>query len=307
MRKAFINALMKIAEKDKRIFLLTGDLGFSFLEDFKKRFPGRFFDVGVAEQNMIGIAAGLALTGKIVFAYSIVPFITMRCFEQIRNDLCFQDLNVKLIGIGGGVAYGTAGPTHHATEDVAVMRSLVNMTVITPGDPVESEMAFNYAMEHNGPVYIRLGKGNEPAVHSSKNIDISKGLVIDNGKDLTIIVSGSLLNAAKQVSLLLKKCGISVRLISMPMIKPLDDKAILESASKTKAIFTIEEHGIIGGLAEAVCSVLARSRKKVLFKAFALPDEYSKLVGSQAHILEKRGLSAGKITKEILKIWRKNK
>ena len=304
MRKTFINSLQALAEKDKRIFLLTGDLGFSVLERFKEKYPDRFFDVGIAEQNMIGIAAGLALTGKIVFTYSIVPFVTMRCFEQIRNDLCFQNLNVKLIGIGGGVAYGTSGPTHHSTEDVAVMRSLVNMTVITPGDPVETEIAIKYAVKHSGPVYVRLGKGNEPAVHTSKKLDIRKGIVIENGKDLTIIVSGGLLNTAKQVTSALIKYGLSVRLISMPMIKPLDNKAVLESAARTKAIFTIEEHGIIGGLADAVCGILARSNHNVLFEAFALPDKYSKLVGSQDYILEKQGLSAEKILNRILKKWR---
>jgi transketolase len=303
MRKAFISALHDLAGKDKKIFLLTGDLGFSFLETFQKDYPDRFFDVGIAEQNMIGIAAGLALTGKIAFAYSIVPFVTMRCFEQIRNDLCFQNLNVKLIGIGGGVAYGTAGPSHHATEDVAVMRSLVNMTVITPGDPIESEMAIKYAAQHDGPVYVRLGKGNEPAVHSSKKMDIRKGIVIEDGKDLTIIVSGGLLNSAKQVTSALVKQGLSVRLISMPMIKPLDEKAVLVSAARTKAIFTIEEHGIIGGLADAVGSVLARSDKKVLFEPFALPDKYNTFIGSQDYLLDKHGLSAAKISKKILKIW----
>jgi len=150
MRKAFINTLIKEAEKDKRIFLLTGDLGFSVLEEFQKKFPDRFFDMGVAEQNMIGVAAGLALSGKIVFAYSIVPFVTMRCFEQIRNDLCYQNLNVRLIGIGGGVAYGTAGATHYALEDVSIMRSLVNMTVISPGDPKETEMAVRFSIKHKG-------------------------------------------------------------------------------------------------------------------------------------------------------------
>ena len=239
MRKAFIDTLIKLAEKDKRIFLLSGDLGFSVLEPFKEKFTDRFFNMGVAEQNMIGVAAGLALSGKIVFVYSIVPFVTMRCFEQIRNDLCFQNLNVRLVGVGGGVAYGTAGATHHALEDIAIMRSLVNMTVIAPGDPKETEMTINASLKHSGPIYIRLGKGNEPVVHTAQNFEIGKGIVLKKGKDVTIIACGSMLFTAQQIEKELEKNNLSVNLISMPTVKPLDKEIILKSAHQTKAIFTI--------------------------------------------------------------------
>lgn len=304
MRKAFIGTLVDLAENDKRIFLLTGDLGFSFLEQFQKKFPDRFLNMGVAEQNMIGVAAGLGLSGKIVFVYSIIPFITTRCFEQIRNDLCFQNLNVRLIGVGGGFAYGPAGSTHHAIEDVAIMRSLVNMTVITPGDPKETQMAIRASMGFQGPIYIRLGKGNEPVIHSSLSFKIGKGIVLENGKDIAIIASGSILLTAKQVTDVLKEKKISVCLISMPTIKPLDNEIILESAKKTKAIFTIEEHSIVGGLGSAVSEVLAESKYKVLCKRFGLGDEHNKLVGSQKYLLEKTGLSVEHIVKTILSMYK---
>lgn len=300
MRKAFISTLIRLAKKDKRIFLLTGDLGFSFLEEFRDEFPDRFFNMGVAEQNMIGVAAGIALSGKIVFVYSIVPFVTMRCFEQIRNDLCYHKLNVRIIGIGGGLAYGAAGFTHHAVEDIAIMRSLVNMTVIAPGDSKETEAAVEKSIEYKGPVYIRLGKGSETAIHSKLKFDIGRGILLNDGKDITIITSGSMLSTAKLVCEELNKKKISVRLISMPTIKPLDERIILKSAKNTEAIFTIEEHSLIGGLGSAIAEILAENRTKIYFKRIALPDTYLKETGSQDYLQRRLGLSVECIVKNIL-------
>lgn len=301
MRKAFINALIDLANKDKRIFLLTGDLGFSFLEEFERKFPDRFINMGVAEQNMIGVSAGLALSGKIVFVYSIASFVTMRCFEQIRNDLCHQNLNVRIIGIGGGVAYGPAGMTHHSTEDIAIMRSLANMTVISPGDPIEAELAIKQTIRQKGPVYIRLSKGGESIIHSKGNFNIYKGTLLERGNLATIIVSGAMLLTAKKVSEELKRRDFPVRLISMPVIKPLDEKAVRDSARLTGAIFTIEEHGLTGGLGTAVAEILAETGFKGVYKKFALPDTYNAFIGSQKYLLEKNGLSADKIVIDILK------
>lgn len=307
MRKAFIETLLDIAASDETVFLLTGDLGFSVLEPFSERFPERFYDAGVAEQNMIGVASGLALSGKTVFVYSIVPFITMRCFEQIRNNVCFQNLNVKLIGIGGGVVYGTSGTTHYALEDIAIMRSLVNMSVIVPADPLEAAAAVRAATTTKGPVYIRLSKGNEPALHTSLNFNIGKAIVISNGSDLTIISCGSILQTAALVAQRLQQTGLSVSLISMPTVKPLDKEAIVNAAQQTKAIFTIEEHSEIGGLGSAVSEVIAELDTKVLFKKFAVADKYYREIGSQKYILERSGLTENTITEEIVKRYRKCK
>lgn len=302
MRQAFINSLIKLAEKDKSIFLLTGDLGFSVLEKFRDKFPRRFIDMGVAEQDMIGVAAGLSLSGKKVFIYSIIPFLTMRCFEQIRNDLCYQNLDVILIGVGEGLSYGSAGPTHHALCDIAIMRALPNMKVFAPGDPFETERIVKIATFSQGPSYIRLGKSHEPKVYSeSLHFDVSEGIVLKNGNDITIFTTGNMLYNAKLVVDKLLKKNIDVRLVSMPTIKPLDREVVLKAAEETKAIFTIEEHSPIGGLGSAVADILAESNYNILFRKIALPDKFCKIVGSQEYLREENGLSVTKIENYILK------
>ena len=286
MRQAFINTLIKLAKKDNRVFLLTGDLGFSVLENFREKFPKRFFNMGVAEQNMIGVAAGLALSGKIVFVYSIVPFLTMRCFEQIRNDLCYQNLNVKLVGTGGGLSYGSLGSTHHALCDIAIMRALPNMKVLAPGDPFEAERVAEIAAFSEGPAYIRLGKNNEPKVHlKSLSFDIGQGIVLRNGNDITIFATGNMLYSAKLVVDKLLVKNIDARLVSMPTIKPLDKNIILKAAKETKAIFTIEEHSLIGGLGSAVAEILsANNVNNIIFKGIGVNDEYPRVVGGQNYL-----------------------
>lgn len=306
MRTAFINTLCQLAEKDKKIFLLTGDLGFSILERFRDRFPNRFINAGVAEANMIGVAAGLALSGKIIFVYSIVPFLTMRCFEQVRNDLCQQRVNVKLVGIGGGLSYGAAGPTHHSIEDIAIMRALPNMVVLCPGDPVETELSIKSVVLYQGPAYIRLGKSNEPEVHfNTPNFKIGRGITIKNGSDITIIATGNMLYTAREVTNGLEKNGFSIRLISMHTIKPLDKNIIMRAAQETKAIFTIEEHNIIGGLGSAAAEVLGESNYKILFRRIGLFDQYLRAVGSQMYLRKKSGLSVERIVSNILTLFKR--
>lgn len=308
MREAFINTLIELAEKDERIFLITCDLGFSVLEKFAEKFPKRFLNIGVAEANAIGVSAGLALAGKIVFTYSIPPFITMRCFEQIRNDLCLQNLNVKLIGVKGGLSYGLAGPTHHSLIDIAIMRALPNMIVICPGDPLETKEAIKKSVAHQGPVYLRLAGSKEPNIHQQTPVfEIGKGIVITNGNDITIMTTGNMLYSAKQVADKLTSKRIKCRLISMPFIKPIDKEIILKAARETKVIFTIEEHSFIGGLGSAVAEILAESENKVSFKRIALPDSFCKEIGSQEYLREKAGLSIEKITNNILENYGKRK
>lgn len=304
MRIAFINALVDLAEKDRDIFLLTGDLGFSVLERFQGKFPDRYFDMGVAEANMVGVAAGLALSDKTVFVYSIVPFATMRCFEQVRNDLCYQNLNVKIIGIGGGLAYDAQGATHHAIEDIAIMRSLPNMCVICPGDDIETKYAVEAALKRKGPVYVRLDKSNIN-VHKSSKIDfkIGKGIVLKKGKDLAILATGNMLESAKAVAARLEREGISAGVVSMHTIKPLDVELVKELAYSGKPIFTIEEHNIIGGLGSAVSEVLAELDCKVRFKRIGIPDKYSYIVGCQKYLREQFGIGEDNIYKIIKEKW----
>ena len=183
MRTAFIKTLTELAKKDKSIYLLTGDLGFSVFEEFKKKFPDRFINCGVAEQNMMGVAAGLAMNRKKVVVYSIIPFVTMRCFEQVRNDVCLQNLDVKIVGVGGGMSYGQQGLTHHAIDDIAVMRSLLNIRIIVPADPIETELAVKSMLKINGPVYLRLEKSEEENIHSKPfNYKIGEIYEIKKGK-----------------------------------------------------------------------------------------------------------------------------
>ncbi len=263
MRTAFINTLCELAEQDERIWLLTGDLGYSVLEIFAERFPNRFVNIGVAEQNMMGVAAGLALCGKIIFVYSIANFPVMRCLEQLRNDVCYHNLNVKIVAVGGGFAYGTAGYTHHAVEDLAVMRSLPNMTVVAPADPVETRLAMQSIVQWPGPVFLRLGKANEPTIYVVEpDFQVGRAIVLREGTTLTLISTGAMLKTALAVADLLSDEGFSVMLMSLHTLKRLDDEAILRAARQTEWVFTIEEHARHGGLGSAVAEVIASSKGK---------------------------------------------
>jgi transketolase len=297
MRTAFIETLCDLASQDERIWLLTGDLGYSVLERFAERFPGRFVNVGVAEQNMMGVAAGLALCGKIVFTYSIANFPTMRCLEQIRNDVCHHNLNVKIVAVGGGLAYGAAGYTHYAVEDLAVMRALPNIAVIAPGDPVESRCATRAVAAHPGPCYLRLGKGGEPVIHSSQpSFQIGKAIMIQFGTDLTLISTGGVLELAVKAARELVRENRSIQVLSMPSIQPLDDTAVLDAACRTNAIVTVEEHGP-GGLASAVAEVLTRTGRPIRFAGLGLPRETPSVAGSQAALRAQHGLTVANIVK----------
>ncbi len=302
MRTTFVKTLEKLAENDSSIFLLTGDLGFRLFDRFRDAYPQRFLDVGVAEANMVGVAAGLALSGKNVYCYSIATFLTTRCLEQIRIDLCYQNLNVKLIGVGAGWSYGLEGMTHHAIEDISIMRSLPNMTVVAPGDPLEAGAVITESAIYKGPLYIRLGRDNDPQVHKGiPNFKIGKGIIINKGSDLTIIATGTMLHAARIVLDILASKGLSATLISLHTIKPLDVNLIQKCAKESKVIFTIEEHSIIGGLGSAVAEILMESGYRGLFRRIAIPDKYCSDIGGAEYLREKHGLTPETITNRILR------
>jgi len=243
MRNTFINCLIKQAENDKRIFLITPDMGFSVLEAFREKFPDRFLNSGIAEQNTIGVAAGLALSGKIVYVYSIIPFVTMRCFEQVRVDLAYMNTNVRIVGVGAGYGYGPAGSTHHAIEDIAIMRALPNMTVCCPGDPIEVRELINASFDHYGPIYFRLGKNGDPQIHKT-DIKIRLGdiVCINSGKDAYLLATSTMLIQAKRWVKEWEDEGFLVSLFSIPTIKPIDKEAIFGIFSKNKPIVLLEEH-----------------------------------------------------------------
>lgn len=309
MRTAFIRTLEELASQDERIHLVVGDLGYSVIENFRSRFPDRFTNAGVAEQNMTGIAAGMALCGKIVFTYSIANFPTLRCLEQIRNDVCYHKANVKVVAVGGGLAYGTLGISHYGSEDIAILRSLPNMVVVAPGDPIEAKLATEAIVEHSGPCYLRLAKAGEPTIHAEDvEFRLGKAILVREGSDVTLISTGAMLLNAVQAADQLGASGISTRVLSMHTIKPLDEEAVLEAARETAAIFTIEEHSIMGGLGGAVAEILAEATgPKVLFKRLGLPPVFPEVIGKQSFMHELFGLTPDAIAKAVDGVMEKSR
>jgi len=301
MRKTFTQTLTKLAQKDKNIYLLTGDLGFSFFESFAEQFPKRFLNCGVAEENMMAIAAGLALSGKKPYVYSIIPFVTMRCFEQIRNDICYQNLDVKLVGVGAGFAYGPLGATHYAIEDIAILRALPNMSIISPADPVETKELVLKTYQTKNPTYLRLGRGEEKVIYDFEpKLEIGKPSVVKEGKDGVIIATGVQVGICKEVTERLKKSSYDFKLISLHTLKPIDKTALLKEVKEMERVFTVEEHNIIGGLGSAVAEILAESSYKGDFKRIGIPDEYPSEIGKAEYLRRKYKLDGEQITEYIL-------
>lgn len=301
MRTAFIETLLELARSDPRIVLITGDLGFGVVVGFKEQLPNQFVNAGVAEQNMTGLAAGMALSGKIVFTYSIANFPVLRPLEQIRNDVCYHNANVRIVSVGGGMAYGSLGPSHHATEDIAITRALPNMLVVAPGDPAETRLAVRALIAHQGPAYLRLGRAGEPAVHRSEpDFQLGKAIIVRPGNDIALISTGGMLYDSVQAAETLQEMGIQARVISMHTVKPLDEAIVLAAARETKAIFTLEEHSIIGGLGSAVAEVLMESSiRHPIFKRIGLSCGFSTIVGTQEYLRTQYGLDAPGIVKTI--------
>jgi len=292
LRNTFISVLTELAARDQRIVLLTGDLGYSVLEKYALAHPERFFNFGISEQNMTGAAAGLALSGKKVFVYSIATFATMRPFEQIRIDIGFQRANVVIVGVGAGLSYGSLGPTHHATEDVALMRSIPGMTVLCPADVIEADLSTRAAAAHDGPVYLLLGGGKGPPVHTHRpDFAIGKALLIRDGHDVTLIATGEAVAIASEAAELLAG-EFSVRLLSVPCVKPIDAAAITAAGRETRLIVTVEEHSVIGGLGTAVAEVLAGCGSHAPLSRIGVQDTFFRYAGSQSFLRSAAGLTA---------------
>lgn len=308
MRNTVINTIHAAAKLDKNIIFLTADLGYSVIENFQKELPEQIINVGISEQNMIGIAAGLALSGKKVFVYSITPFVTLRCLEQIKVDVCYQNLDVTIIGVGGGFAYGNLGVTHHSIEDLGIMRSLPNMKIVSPADSLEAEALAKAVISARGPFYIRLNRGKEPNIHQTKDlkIKIGKGLVLKEGKDVALLAIGNIAGEAMAAAKILEEKGVSAEVVSLHTLKPLDEDLIAELAKKIKAIFTIEENNILGGLGSAVAEQIAENNFKIKFKRIGISDKYPEVVGSQEYLRDLAGLSGEKIAKVVKDIYEKN-
>jgi transketolase len=299
MRTTFIRTLTELAAGDRRLTLVVGDLGFGVVEDFARRFPDQFINAGVAEQNMTGLAAGMALAGRIVFTYSIANFPTLRCIEQVRNDVCYHRANVTVVAVGGGFAYGALGMTHHATEDLAVLRALPELAVIAPGDPVETAAAVRAIAAGVGPVYLRLGRAGEPVVHRDPiEWRIGKAITVRQGDDLTIVSTGGMLATAAAAVEQLAAQGIHARLLSMHTLKPLDAETLLAAARQTRRVITVEEHSLLGGLGGAVAEVLCEAGISDLrFRRMALPSAFDNTVGDQEHLCKLHHLDAPSVAR----------
>lgn len=297
MRNAFASEITNLAISDSRIVLLSGDIGNRLFNPYKDACPARFYNCGVAEANMTGVAAGMAMCGLRPVTYTITPFNTFRCLEQIRVDICYQNLPVVIVGVGSGLAYAGLGATHHSCEDISIMRSIPNMSVVCPGDAIEVRLAVKEAIKNNGPTYIRLGKKNEPVVHSKlERFCIGKGIVIQEGNDVCILNTGNTLPLAVEVGAGLEQKGISTQVVSMHTVKPLDVELLRDRFSRFKRVVTIEEHNLIGGLGASVAEwALAEKQSTRKLRCFGLPDQFFKGCGTQENAREKTGLTAANI------------
>lgn len=304
MRDQFIKTLTELAEKDPKIFLITGDLGFGVLTDFAKRFPNQFLNIGIAEQNMAGVAAGIALEGRIVYIYSIGNFPSLRCLEQIRNDACYHDADVKVVSIGGGFSYGALGMSHHATEDLAIMRALPGVKVFSPADLWETAEATKVTAATPGVCYLRLDKSKANVTpQPGEKFNAGKIRTLKEGNDVALLSTGGITEVSLSVAEKLKERGISASVMSVHTLKPFDHVGLKEVIKNHKCVVTIEEHNVVGGLAGAVAeSAFVSQTYPEKFVKIGLEDVYSSVVGSQDYLRRHYHMDTSAILNKIVKV-----
>ncbi len=302
MRNHLIAELERIAAEDSRVIVLTADLGYSVLDSFASRFPGRCLNVGICEQNMTAVAAGLALEGHVVYTYSIGNFPVMRCLEQIRNCVCYHDANVKIIAVGGGFVYGQLGMSHHATEDLAVTRALPNMRVFCPADPDEAVKVVRAAHGMKGPCYVRLARGGEPCLHPDvSDYDVMRLLTLQEGRDVAVVATGPVLSEALAAARQLNEEGVRIGVYNCISLKPFDVESLHAIAERYRAVVSLEEHNVIGGLgstlADALLSLKAAGIPHLV--RLGLQDVYTSVVGCQSYLRQVYGLASADIVRTI--------
>lgn len=301
MRDTFVRTLIALAKENPNIELITGDLGFGVLKPFWERLPDQFINAGIAEQNMTSAAAGMALEGKTVFTYSIGNFPTLRCLEQIRNDCAYHGANVKIVCVGGGFVYGSLGMSHHATEDIAVMRALPGVAVLCPGDLVEAEEATKAIAKYPGTCYLRLGRGGEKRIHDHiDNFEIGKAIKIHDGEKIAIFSTGAIFEEVADAEAILVEHDIYPAVYTFPTVKPIDRAVIARCAADFDMIVTVEEHNIVGGFGSAVAEVLAELPERARLLRIGIHDTYSSIVGSQKYLRSQFGLDSGGIATQVL-------
>lgn len=302
MRNAFAKAVTDLSDKYPDLVMLAGDIGNRLFDRLKEKHPNRFLNCGVAEANMTGVAAGLAASGMRPITYTITPFNTIRCLEQIRLDVCYPNLPVIIVGTGAGLSYASLGATHHSMEDIALLRTLPNMHVVCPADPIEVKLALADALRLEAPTYIRLGKKGEPIIHQTEpHFEIGKGICLREGSDITLLSVGNMLADAMLISENLNLYGVSAEVISMHTIKPLDELLLQNIFINKKLIVVMEEHALIGGASSAIlewgCDQGVNLSKMIRFGG---PDQFLLACGGQMQARELIGLTSENITKKIL-------
>lgn len=301
IRDAFFDEVYNIAERDSQVIFLTDDMGAYSLVRFKKDLGNQYINVGIAEQNIVSIAAGLALGGKKVFIYGVIPFVTLRCYEQIKVDLCCMNLPVTIVGVGTGLSYGSDGPTHHATSDIAVMRALPEITILNPSDSISTKASAMIAYKNPSPTYVRIERGKLPLIYDGKTNSFQDGLAeISEGHDLTIISTGIMVHQALKVSQILSTHSISAGVVDLYRIKPLNENMLLKIIDKSKHVITLEENTINGGIGSMVSEVLADNKREVPLNRIALPDEHCFKTGDRELLHALYKLDADNIVKTIL-------
>jgi transketolase len=301
MRNAFADEVTKLAREDDKIVLLSGDIGNKLFDNFKKVDERRFYNCGVAEANMMGVAAGMALSGLRPVIYTITPFTTTRCFEQIRVDACYHNAPVVIVGTGSGLSYAELGPTHHSLEDMAILRTLPGMRILAPCDITELRLALRSALGEDGPVYIRIGKKGEPAIHAEiPNFRIGKAIVVRPGTDVALIAAGTIMPEVLKAANILGEQGVSAEVVSFHTVKPLDQDYLGQACGRFKLLATIEEHGRIGGLGGAVAEWRAPRGDAPVQLSFGTDDEFMHEVGSQDYARGKFGLIGVSIANKVL-------
>lgn len=300
MRNAFADEITKLGAADKRVVLLTGDIGNKLFDKFKANNPDRFFNCGIAEANMMGVAGGMAMSGLRPVVYTITPFTTTRCYEQIRVDVCYHDVPVIIVGTGSGLSYADLGPTHHSCEDLAILRVLPNMTVLAPADEVELRQCLRAALDVEGPVYIRIGKkGEKITPKKDETFKIGEAITVQDGSELCLISTGTVLPMVMEASVMLNAHGVKPRVESFHTVKPLDGRRLEELFANYRLVATVEEHSVLGGLGGSVAEWLARQERgtKGRLISFGTADEFLHEIGSQTYARGRFGLTAENIAR----------
>lgn len=305
MRDAFAKELEAVAAHDNRVVLLSGDIGNRMFNSFRDRWPDRFYNCGVAEANMMSVAAGMGLSGLRPVVYTIVPFVTTRCLEQIRVDVCYHRSPVTIVGVGGGLSYAGLGATHHSCEDIAFLRQLPGMTVVCPADAHEVRAALRAALSGDGPVYIRLGKKGEPVIHPEPpTFEIGKGIVLRDKGDVCLLSVGNILPVALAAADQLAAAGLAARVVSMHTVKPLDHELLRHLFSACKLVATVEEHSVLGGLGGAVAEWLSEQTGTVArLVRLGTPDQFLHAGGGEEFARRQCGIDAESLTNRIRDAW----